>query len=51
MSKRNRKLKEFAPDASGFDMEAYDMGQRANLKGKRPKGKAKRQSHKSAYYD
>ena len=51
MSKRNRKLREFAPDAVGFDAEAYDLGQRAKLKGQRPKGKAKRQSHKSAYYD
>jgi len=51
MSKRNRKLREFAPDSPGFDAEAHDLGQRANLKGQRPKGKAKRQSHKSAYYD
>ena len=51
VSKRKSKLKEFAPDAQGFDADAFDMGQRANLKGKRPKGKAKRQSHKSAYYD
>ena len=51
MSKRNRKLKEFAPDAIGFDPEMHDLGQRANLKGQRPKGKAKRQSHKTAYYD
>lgn len=51
MSKRKSKLKEFAPDAVGFDAEAYDLGQRANLKGQRPKGKAKRQSHKRAYYD
>ena len=51
MSKRHKKSKDFTTEAMGFDMEAFDLGQRANLKGQRPRGKAKRQSHKTAYYD
>lgn len=56
MSKRHRKSKEFLSSESDMeDMDSYnanfDLSMFEAPKGKKPKGRDKRVSHKRAYYD
>jgi len=53
MSKRHRKTKEFSShDERENDHEYdYDLSMFEAPKGKKPKGRQKRESHKKAYYD
>lgn len=56
MSKRHRKLRDM-PNADGgyanddMSVEHYDLSMYEAPKGKKPKGRQKRESHKRAYYD
>lgn len=56
MSKRHRKSKEFLSSESDMeDIDShnanYDLSMFEAPKGKKPKGRDKRVSHKRAYYD
>ena len=55
MSKRHRKTKDMISSQSSDDayenMTSYDLSMYESPKGKKPKGKDKRLSHKRAYYD
>jgi len=51
MSKRHRKTKEFSSYEEGENDYDYDLSMYEAPKGKKPKGRQKRESHKKAYYD
>ena len=51
MSKRHRKTKEFSSHGEGENDYDYDLSMYEAPKGKKPKGRQKRESHKKAYYD
>ncbi len=56
MSKRHRKSKNFLSSQSDMDdmgpnHAQYDLSMFQAPKGKKPKGRQKRDSHKRAYYD
>lgn len=55
MSKRHRKSKNFSnPSGDDEDISAYadyDLSMFEAPKGKKPKGRKRRDSHKRAYYD
>ncbi len=52
MSKRHRKTKEFSHQEDGDERDYdYDLSMYEAPKGKKPKGRQKRESHKKAYYD
>ena len=51
MSKRHRKSKELLSVGTEGDFGHYDLSMYEAPKGKKPKGRQKRESHKRAYYD
>lgn len=53
MSKRHRKSKDMLAYAANDDgpVAYYDLTMYEAPKGKKPKGRQKRESHKRAYYD
>ncbi len=51
MSKRHRKSKEFLPVSHDSEYDHYDLSMYVAPKGKKPKGRQKRETHKRAYYD